>query len=267
MLTKVINQAKKQLYHKKLTTSTNKIKTAWQLVKDNTGKHYHDDETITKIKTDKGILENHEDIANAFNDYYININTKLNNKHSDEKKASMLLNNLKLENIKSMITIPVSEVEVMCIIKSLKSKGSSGYDGISSKILKQCAGSVIKPLTYICNLSLTTGIFPERCKFAIVRPIYKKGNQTEMNNYRPVSLLPTISKVLEKTMLSRLSQHFESNKLLSPSQFGFQKKVRIEDAIFFLLDRIITSLDHRKCVGGFFSICLRHLTVPIMKFY
>ena len=70
-LTKVINQAKKHLYHKKLTTSTNKIKTAWQLVKDNTGKHYHDDETITKIKTDKGILENHEDIANAFNDYYI----------------------------------------------------------------------------------------------------------------------------------------------------------------------------------------------------
>ena len=71
-----------------------------------------------------------------------------------------------------------------------------------------------------------------------------------MNNYRPVSLLPTISKVLEKTMLNGLSQHFESNKLLTPSQFGFQKKVRIEDAIFCFLDRIITSLDHSKCVGG-----------------
>ena len=133
-----------------------------------------------------------------------------------------------------------------------KSKGTSGYDGISSKILKQCASTVVKPLTFICNLSLTTGTFPEKCKLAIVRPIYKKGNHTEMNNYRPVSLLPTVSKVLEKTMLSRLSQHFESNKLLTPSQFGFQKKVRIEDAIFLLLDRIITSLDHRKCVGGIF---------------
>ena len=110
----------------------------------------------------------------------------------------MLLNNLKLEDIESMVTIPVSEVEVMSIIKSLKSKETSGYDGISSKILKQCASTVIKPLTFICNLSLTTGTFPERCKLAIVRPIYKKGNQTEMNNYRPVSLLPTISKFLEK---------------------------------------------------------------------
>ena len=251
ILTKVINQAKKQFYHKQLAASSNKIKTAWRLVKDNTCNHHYD-ETINKIKTGNVQLENPDDIANAFNNYYINITTKLNNKHSDGNKASMLLNNLILEDIKSMVTIPVSEVEVMGIIKSLKSKGTSGYDGISSKILKQCASTVIKPLTFICNLSLITGTFPERCKLVIIRPIYKKGNHTEMNNYRPVSLLPTISKVLEKTMLSRLSQHFESNKLLTPSQFGFQKKVRIEDAIFLLLDRIITSLDHRKCVGGIF---------------
>jgi len=92
-------------------------------------------------------------------------------KHSDEKKASMMLNNLKLDNIEPMVTIPVTEAEVRSIIKSLKSKGTSGYDGISSKILKQCASTVIKPLIYMCNLSLTTGTFPERCKPAIVRPI------------------------------------------------------------------------------------------------
>jgi len=71
----------------------------------------------------------------------------------------MMLHNLKLDDIKPMVTIPVTEVEVRSIIKSLKSKGMSGYDGISSKILKQCARTVIKPLTYICNLSLTTGLF------------------------------------------------------------------------------------------------------------
>ena len=144
----------------------------------------------------------------------------------------MMFNTLKLDDIEPMIIIPVTEVEVRSIIKSLKSKGTSGYDGISSKILKQCASTVIKPLTYICNLLLSTGTFPERCKPAIVRPIYKKGNHSEMNNYRPVSLLPTILKVLEKVMLSRLFQHIDSNKLLTPSQFGFQKKVCIEDAIF-----------------------------------
>ena len=131
-----------------------------------------------------------------------------------------------------MVTIPVSELEVMSIIKSLKSKGTSGYDGISRKILKQCASIVLKPLTFICNLSLTTGTFPESCKLAIFRGIYKKGNQTEMNNYRPVSLLPSISKFLEKTMLSRLSQLFESNKLLTPSQFEFQKRCALRMLFF-----------------------------------
>jgi hypothetical protein len=73
-----------------------------------------------------------------------------------------------------------------------------------------------------------------------------------MNNYRPVSLLPTISKVLEKIMLNRLSKHFDSNKLLTPSQFGFQKKLCIEDANFSLVDNVAIPLDRCKCVGGIF---------------
>ena len=151
-----------------------------------------------------------------------------------------------------MVTIPVSEAEVMSIRRSLKPKGTSGYDGISSNILKQCVHTVIKPLTYICNLSLTTGVFPERCKPAIIRPICKKGDHSEITNYRPISLLPTISKILEKVMFNRLSQHLDSNNLLTSSQFWFRKNVHINDAIFFLLDNIITPLDQRKCMGGIF---------------
>jgi hypothetical protein len=74
-----------------------------------------------------------------------------------------------------METIPVSEAEVKTIIMFLKPKYSTGYGGIPNKILKYCVHSISKPLTCIYNRSLTTGIFPERCKFAIVRPIYKKG--------------------------------------------------------------------------------------------
>ena len=84
------------------------------------------------------------------------------------RKASTLLNSFKLRHIVQMKTIPVSETEVISIIKSLKSKNTTGYDGISNKILKHCAHIISKPLTYIYNRSLTTGIFPERCKFAIV---------------------------------------------------------------------------------------------------
>jgi hypothetical protein len=167
-------------------------------------------------------------------------------------EASKLLNNLKLRNTVQMKTIPVSEAEVINTMESLKSKNTAGYDGISSKILKQCGRTISKPLTHICNCSLTTGIFPERCKFAIVRPIYKKGQHKEMNNYRPISLLTSFSKILEIIMFKRLVQHLESNNILTSAQFGFRKGVHIEDAIFSLLNYIITLLDQRKYVGGIF---------------
>jgi hypothetical protein len=119
----------------------------------------------------------------------MNITTSLNIKHNDTCKASVLLKNLKLGNIVQMKTIPVSEAEVVSIIKYLKPKNTAGYDGISIKILKHFAHIISKPLTYIYNCSLTTGIFPERCKFAVVRPTYKKGGFEGLNNYRPISLL------------------------------------------------------------------------------
>ena len=144
-------------------------------------------------------------------------------------KASTLLNSFKLGHIVQMKTIPVSETKVISIIKSLKSKNTTGYN----KILKHCAHIISKPLTYICNRSLTTGIFPERCKFAIVRPIYKKGGYNEMNNYRPISLLTAISKILETVMFKRLVQHLESNNILNTAQFRFRKEFHIDEAVFF----------------------------------
>ena len=97
-----------------------------------------------------------------------------------------------------------------------------------------------------------TGIFPDRCKLANVRPIYKKGNKKDITNYRPVSLLPVLSKILEKLMLKRLEFHLEMNKILTPEQFGFRKGISIDNAIFNLTDKILTSLDQRQQVGGIF---------------
>ena len=81
------------------------------------------------------------------------------------------------------------------------------------KFKKKCALIISKPLTHVFNCSLITGIFPERFKFAIVRPIFKQGGHKEMNNYRPISLLTSILKILETIMFKRLVQHFESNNI------------------------------------------------------
>ena len=100
---------------------------------------------------------------------------------------------------------------------------------------------------------MTAGTFPERCKFAIVRPIYKKGELKEMNNYIPISLLSAMSKILE-IMFKRLERHFESTNILTTEQFDFRKGVHIENAIFSLTNNIINSLNLPQLVGGIFVV-------------
>jgi len=115
ILKNVINEAKKQSFYKQVVVSSNKVKTAWKIIKDNTGNSHYDD-SINKIKSENGLLKNPIEIANAFNEYYINTITNLNIKHSDIGKALKLLNNCKFENIAYMEIIPVTEVEVISII-------------------------------------------------------------------------------------------------------------------------------------------------------
>jgi hypothetical protein len=164
------------------------------------------------------IIKNPIEIVNAFNEYFINTIINLNINNSDIGKALKLLKNCNFDNIVSMETIPVTGAEVISIIQSLKPKNATGYDGILNKILKLCAHSISKPLTYIFNCSLGSGIFPERCKSTIVRPIHKKGGKDEMNDYRPISLLITIPKILETVMYNRLAQHSEVNNIITSAQ-------------------------------------------------
>jgi len=115
-----------------------------------------------------------------------------------------------------MKLIPVSEIKVIDIIKSLKHKNSSGYDGISNNILKRCVNEISKPITFIFSYSLMTAVFTDIFKFAIVLPIHKRGDKCIMSNYRPISLLLSCSKILETIMFNRLYQYVCANEILAP---------------------------------------------------
>ena len=136
----------------------------------------------------------------------------LNSNFSDVSKALQSLKESYPESTSEKKLIPVTEIEETDIIKPLKNKNSSGYDGIPNNILKHCANEISKPLTFIFNFSLATGVFPDRFKYAIIRPIHKKGDKSIMTNYRPVSLLTSCSKILEKIMFNRLYQYLQMNK-------------------------------------------------------
>jgi sarcosine oxidase/L-pipecolate oxidase len=99
-------------------------------------------------------------------------------------------------------------------------------------VLKLSANYIYLPITYICNNSILSGVFPDHLKFSVVKPTYKKGDRTYPANYRPISLLTSFSKFLEKALYIRLYEHLNCNKLLVNDQFGFRKGIAVNDAIF-----------------------------------
>ena len=97
-------------------------------------------------------------------------------------------------------------------------------DSIPLKIYKCILPDIIEPITHIVNLSLNTGVVPDLCKIAKVVPIHKTGDLDDPGNYRPISILPILGKIIEHFVNGQLIQFIEDNKILSEQQYGFRKK-------------------------------------------
>jgi hypothetical protein len=179
-------------------------------------------DNIPQIQLGDNEINNPNEIVNAFNKYFITIDEKLSTVDSAKNEAIRILDSFKADNMSEMRLIPTTETEIKCIVKTLKIKNSAGYDGISSRILKNCMDVISKPLIHIINESFKQSIYPERLKYALVRPIYKMGERTDISNYRPISLLTTFSKIFERVMCAKLYQHIQVSNIIAPEQYGFR---------------------------------------------
>jgi hypothetical protein len=117
----------------------------------------------------------------------------------------------------------VSPAVIVTTIKAFISKASTDIDGLSTKLLKALAVEISQPLSHIFNLSITTSVFPNKFKTSRTVPIYKSGNSELCDNYHPISLLSSLSKILEKLIAVQLTNHLELNNLLYEHQYGFQR--------------------------------------------
>ena len=126
----------------------------------------------------------------------------------------------------------------MDIIASLKDKTSTGFDKISNKILKIARNILSLLLSDIFKLCFLKGQFPNECKIAKVIPLYKEGARDNCENYRPISILCSISKIFEKMISSRMMSYFEQYDILSADQYGFRSKRPTVDAISLVVTEI-----------------------------
>jgi len=256
-LAEIIKLAKRKYYNNLLTKSNKKTKTTWNIINENINKRCGRQD-VSSININGVITQNNEVIANTFNSYYSSVaqhitknfgnSNSVGNKHNPVNYLRNILKQpLPLDKLKF-----VSPEEIENVAKSLKAKESHGYDEIPTKVIKQSIAYISSPLAYICNLMLSSGIFPTRLKFAEIKPLYKKGERTDITNYRPISLLPSFSKIFEKIIFRRLIQHFDCNETLANELFGFRRKSSTELASFNLINDILMALNNKLLVGGIF---------------
>ena len=153
--------------------------------------------------------------------------------------------------IESFYISPTTELEVGNIIKIFKDN-SAGWDDLRPGIIKVVKEYITNPLTHICNLSLSTGVFPHELKIANIVPIYKSGDVMMFSNYRPVSVLPVFSKLVERLLYNRLIDFVNKHNLLYKYQFGFQEGKSTVMALIILLDKISKALENGEYVIGVF---------------
>jgi hypothetical protein len=134
------------------------------------------------------------------------------------------------------------------MIKLMENKNSCGHDLLSNRMIKNEKVWFATTLTTLINESLTEGIFPEVLKKAVVIPIFKKGDATNLNNYRPISLLPVMSKLFEKVLNKQITQVLDINGYIDDDQYGFRMQHSTEDAIVKFVDTIEKGLGENKHV-------------------
>ncbi len=141
---------------------------------------------------------------------------------------------------------PVDVRKVVLTIKHLQETQFFGSYGISLHFIKDSLPVTALYLTLIINTSIVTGTFPKTWKHAFVTPLHKNGDPDDSSNYRPISLLPISSKVLEKSVATQRVKYLEVNKLLSKNQHGFRPISSMTTALTVLTDKIYNNMDNKR---------------------
>lgn len=263
-LINLLRTLKSDYEHQILANNKNNPKKLWESIKDicHLKKTHNHSTDLCNIKSDA------VSSLNYCNEYFANVGKNLANKtlvQLSTTEASLAGSVKNQRDIpESFFMTPTDENEVNSLINDLRPNSSPGIDKCTPSLIKRVKHLLMSPLTHIFNLSLSSGTFPNSWKTAIVTPIYKGGDKSVPSNYRPISLLPIFSKLLEKIVNKRTLAYLEKNDLIPTRQFGFRRGKSTEDAVLTVSEIVSEALDKNKyCLGVFIDLAKAFDTVSI----
>ena len=200
-LKKLIRYSKSENFLVKCTALKNNSK---KLINQTISKSNNKLDSIDKIKVENIYKADAQSITSAFCNHFSKVGKSYAEKNSkSNRKIEDYIRNIEI-NKHSLFLKPITESKLKSLINALPNKNSSGHDNINNVLLKQIKDSVVKPTTICVNKSLSEGLFPQVMKLADVCPLFKSKDRCETNNYRPISLLLTLSKLLEKIICEKV---------------------------------------------------------------
>ena len=214
-----IKLAKKKYYTENLDKNKLDPKETWRLINELSSRKPCKSNVISELKIDDEKVTSATDIAESLNEYFTNIGETLANslEQNDINPESYVQQTDNVFNIQ-----PPSVETVSKLLSGINDKKAMGLDNIPNRLLKISAGIIAPSLTKIFGLSILTGIFPTEWKQARVTPIFKKGEKSDPSNYRPISVIPSISKIFEKIIYDQLESYLSEFNLLASCQSGFR---------------------------------------------
>lgn len=253
----LIKNTKDAYFYGEFTKCARKPKKIWKLINTLTNNKILTLCAPPNLISESGVVvKDPVEICEMFNTFFVNIGTQLANQIPSQFNCNNIYTLPKLhdDNRSSELSFfsLCSVQEVSKIIDNLDPNTSTGIDGISTKTLKCIKNLIICKLTDCMNQLLNEGQFPKSLKVAKVTPIHKTGDKSNPGNYRPVSVLPTLSKILEKIIYKRLDDYLTKINFIYDQQYGFRPKSNTLGATIDLISTIKTKIDQRQLALGVF---------------
>ena len=245
-------KSKQEFYSDYFTRNNGNLRKVWQGIKDIINIKSRSFESPTSIDDNGNIITNPTDISNCFIKHYTSVADNILNQRKYNGDGNHTKYMLSPSSPNSLFMQPCDTEEVSTIINKLNVHKGSGPNSIPPLFLQQMLSVLAEPLSLIANICFETGIHPDKLKIAKITPIYKKGSKLLTCNYRPISLLSNINKILEKLVHSRVFTFLNNNNSFYEHQYGFRPKHSTNHTLINITETIREALDKGKLACGVF---------------